>query len=201
MRDHHDMADTMLIESVMPRADAIIAVHTMVAADPAATFQAARDLDFLTVRTPVLATAMWLRALPARLTGRAAAAPPTLRLEHMSALPGWLLIGETDSREIAFGAVGRFWRPIIEWRQVSPDEFAAFDEPGWGKIAANFSVSGYGERHTLLSYQCRTVTTDPVSRQRFRRYWWLIRPFVAHIMRATAATIKANAESGQLSGR
>ncbi len=84
---------------------------------------------------------------------------------------------------------------MIDWRQVGPDEFADFDEPGWGKIAANFSVTRYGEQHTLLSYQCRTVTTDPDSRRRFRRYWWLIRPFVAHIMRATVATIKVDAES------
>ena len=104
--------------------------------------------------------------------------------------PGDYLLG------VVFGAVGRFWRPVIDWRQVGPDEFAEFDEPGWGKIAANFSVNRYGEQHTLLSYQCRTVTTDPDSRRRFRRYWWLIRPFVAHIMRATVATIKADAEFG-----
>ena len=190
------MTERMLIESVMPRADALIAVHTMVAAGPAATYRAARDLDFLTVRTPLLTAAMWLRGLPERLRGNSAAPPARLRLEDMAAMPGWLLVGERPGSEVVFGAVGRFWRPVIDWRQVGPDEFADFDEPGWGKIAANFSVTRYGEQHTLLSYQCRTVTTDPDSRRRFRRYWWLIRPFVAHIMRATVATIKADAEFG-----
>jgi hypothetical protein len=56
-------------------------------------------------------------------------------------------------------------------------------------------VLPYGERSTLLSYECRTVTTDPESRRRFLRYWWLIRPFVGHIMRATVNQIKDNAES------
>ena len=190
------MTERMLIESVMPRADALIAVHTMVAAQPAATYRAARDLDFLTVRTPLLTVAMWLRGLPERLRGNSAAPPARLQLDDMAAMPGWLLVGEQPGAEIVFGAVGRFWRPVIDWLQVGPDEFAEFDEPGWGKIAANFSVSPYGEQHTLLSYQCRTVTTDPESRRRFRRYWWLIRPFVAHIMRATVATIKADAEFG-----
>jgi hypothetical protein len=48
---------------------------------------------------------------------------------------------------------------------------------------------------TLLSYECRTLTTDPESRRRFLRYWWVIRPFVGHIMRATVTTIKADAEA------
>jgi hypothetical protein len=72
--------------------------------------------------------------------------------------------------------------------------FANFVEPGWGKIAANFSMGPYGEQATLLSYQCRTVTSDLDSRRRFLRYWWLIRPFVGHIMRATPRTIQADAE-------
>lgn len=40
-----------------------------------------------------------------------------------------------------------------------------------------------------------TVTTDPESRRRFLSYWWLIRPFVAHIMPATVNKIKADAEA------
>ena len=194
------MTEAMLIESVMPDADAVIAVHTIVAADPATTYQCAHELDFLTVRTPVLTAAMWLRGLPERLRGKATPAPPRLRLDDIGAMPGWLPIGERPGVEIAFGAVGRFWRPVIDWLPVPPEEFANFNAPGWGKIAANFSVTGYGEQHTLLSYQCRTVTTDPDSRRRFRRYWWLIKPFVAHIMRATVATVKADAESGRCTG-
>ncbi|MCK5752102.1 MAG: hypothetical protein KAH46_05310, partial [Mycobacterium sp.] len=127
------MTERMLIESVMPRADALIAVHTMVAAGPAATYRAARGLDFLTVRTPLLTAAMWVRGLPERLRSNSAAPPARLRLEDMAAMPGWLLVGERPGSEVVFGAVGRFWRPVIDWQQVGPDEFADFDEPGWGK--------------------------------------------------------------------
>jgi hypothetical protein len=42
-------------------------------------------------------------------------------------------------------AVGKFWQPVIEWRDVPRAEFNGFAEPGWGKIAANFSVLPYGE--------------------------------------------------------
>ena len=187
-------AERMLIESALPTFDAVIAEHVVVAADTSTTFQAARGLDLLTVRTPLLVASMWIRALPARLRRKAAPPPPRLVVAENIGLPGWVLLGEQPNHEIAFGAVGKFWRPVIEWRDVATGDFGDFAEPGWGKIAANFSVAPYGESHTLLSYQCRTATTDPDARRRFSRYWWLIRPFVAHIMRATLSAIKTDAE-------
>ncbi len=199
-RDHRTVAtagtDFMLIESAMPTFDAVISEHVVVAANPSTTFRAARDVDLLTIRTPLLTASMWIRALPARLSGRAAPPLPRLVIGDGLGLRGWLELGELTDREIAFGAVGKFWLPVIEWKDVTPEEFSAFAEPGWGKIAANFSVMHYGEHSTLLSYQCRSVTTDPASRRRFLAYWWLIRPFVSHIMRATVEKIKANAEAG-----
>jgi hypothetical protein len=185
----------MLIESVMPEFDTVIAEHLVVAADTATTFRAARTLDLLTVRTPLLALSMWIRGLPARVTGAAPPPLPRLVIADGTGLPGWLLLGEHTDREIAFGAVGRFWQPVIEWRNVPLADFATFAEPGWGKIAANFSMLPYGESSTLLSYECRTVTTDPGSQRQFLRYWWLIRPFVGHIMRATLKKIRADAEA------
>lgn len=186
-------ATPLIIDTAMPRYDAVLAEHIVVGADPATTFRAALGLDLLRVRTPVLDAAMWLRALPARLARRSAPPLPQLVIGSGVGLPGWQLLGTESDREVAFGAVGRFWRPVIEWRDVPVGEFAGFDEPGWGKIAANFSVRPYGAA-TLLSYECRTVTTDVVSRRRFLRYWWLVRPFVAHIMRATLRTVRSDAE-------
>jgi hypothetical protein len=185
--------DRMLIESVMPTFDTEIAVHTIVRSDPTTAFHAARTLDFLTVHTPLLDASMWLRGLPERLRGPAEPRRQPMTTEDM-ALPGWLSLGVRPGREIAFGAVGKFWQPAIVWRDVPQADFSDFAEPGWGKIAANFSVTPYGEQ-TLLSYECRTVTTDPESRRRFLRYWWLIRPIVGHIMRATLAKIKIDAEA------
>ena len=184
----------MLIESAMPTFDAVIAEHIIVAADPSTTFDAARTLDLLTVRTPLLAASIWIRVLPARWVGRAAPPLPQL-VVATGGLPGWLQLGERPDREIVFGAVGKFWRPVIEWRDVPPKAFSSFSRAGWGKIAANFSVTPYGERSTLLTYECRTVTTDPKSRRRFLRYWRFIRPFVGHIMRVTVEKIKSDAEA------
>lgn len=48
-------------------------------------------------------------------------------------MPGWLVFGERAQREIAFGAVGKFWKPVIEWRDVTREDFTGFTEPGLGQ--------------------------------------------------------------------
>lgn len=191
----------MIIDEQLPVYDVVVAEHLVVAAEPATTLETARQLDFLTVRTPLLDTAMWVRGLPDRVRHRAAPLPPKLTLADGVGLPGWMSLGQRDGSEVAFGAVGKFWQKSIEWRDVPTSQFATFADPGWGKIACNFTVRPYGEGSTLLTYECRTATTDLVSRRQFARYWWLVRPFVGHIMRATLATIAVTAvrRTGEMS--
>ncbi len=144
---------------------------------------------------------MWLRNLPNRLTGKPVSRLSQLVIGPEMGLPGWTFLGQRLDREIAFGAIGRFWQPTIEWHDISAADFPGFDALGWGKIAANFSVLPYGPSATRLTYECRTVTTDPDSRRRFLRYWRLIRPFVGHILRATLRQIKTNAEASSPTGK
>lgn len=108
-------------------------------------------------------------------------------------IPGWLVLGEIAGRELVFGAVGTFWKPDITWHDLPADQFAAFADPGWGKIACHLLVRPDGAGRSVLTYECRTATTDPVSRKQMARYWWLIRPFVAYMMRAVLRTIRGNA--------
>lgn len=188
----------LVIDRFVDAADASIAAHAIVAAPAEVTFAAARSLDLLEVTTPLLTASFWVRGLPAKLLRRPAPPPPErLTLDGNLGLPGWMLLGEQPGREIVFGAVGVFWTPTISWNlDVRPDDFAAFDAPGWGKIACHYSTLPYGSHRTLLTYECRTLTTDDESRRRFHRYWWAVRPFVAHIMHATVRTIAAHAEAG-----
>ncbi|WP_037039870.1 hypothetical protein [Pseudonocardia halophobica] len=191
----------MLIDRYLPRYDTTIVEHTVAESDLAATWQALCALDLARVHSPVMDAAMAVRGLPdrlARLAGRPASpAPPAqLPLRGGPSLPGWLSLGEVAEHEIALGAVGRFWQPVIEWYDVTgmtPEGFAAFAEPDWGKIAANFSLRPYGTSRTLVSYEARTLVTEQDSARRFARYWTLVRPFVGHIMRATLATVTADA--------
>jgi hypothetical protein len=138
-----------------------------------------------------------LRGLPERFGRRPAEPPPRLVLGDGDPLPGWVVLGEEPGVELAFGAVGKFWQGSIEWRDVARDDFAAFSEPGFGKIACDLRVRRCGADRTLVTYECRTATTSPDAHSKFARYWWLIRPFVGHIMRATLMTIQRDVEEAR----
>lgn len=190
-----------LLERYLAVYDLAITEHLVVEADAAWAYRAAKELDFLAVRSPLLTASFFVRGLPARLQGHAVEPPPELRLAAGTAsLPGWVYLGEVPGRELAFGAVGKFWKADIEWRDVSLDRFASFDEPGWGKIACHLLVRSDGPGRAILSYECRTATTDRSAREAMARYWWIIRPFVGHVMRATLRTIRANTEHANRGG-
>ena len=183
----------MVIDSAMPSYDVVIAEHILVRTDPATTYRAARGLDLLRVHTPLLDAAMWVRQLPSRLTGRPAPHLPRLVIGEGVGIPG--LAGTRRTRRSRrspsapsadSGWSGRSWPTSCAPRcaRSSPTggaastqvlvAFPGFTEPGWGKIAANFWVRSCGANRTLLSYECRTGTTDPRSRRSFARYWSLI---------------------------
>jgi len=82
--------------------------------------------------------------------------------------------------KFVIGMIGKVMSPTeMEFRRFDPSEFAAFAEPGYGKVALNFLVLPYGTGRSLLCAETRTATTDPVSASRFRRYWKVIGPFAA----------------------
>jgi hypothetical protein len=188
-----------VIDRELPVFDVVITEAIVVDADVANTYEAMRTIDLLTVRTPLLLAAFWVRGLPERL-GLAERAPAPKRVSFAAGdePPGWFQLADIENFELAVGAVGRFWTPKIVWHDVAREDFAAFREPGWGKIACDFRVRECGEGRTLLTYECRTATTSAEAKRRFARYWKLIRPFVGHIMRATLATIARNAERAPL---
>jgi len=191
----------LLLDHYVADPDAEIVAERIVAASAEVTFAAAKSLDLLEVRTPLLVASFWVRGLPAKVLRRPEPAPPEkLSLDGDVGLPGWMLLDENPDREVVFGAIGVFWTSTIRWNtDITPSDFVDFDEPGWGKVVCNYSTTPFGEQRTVLTYECRTMTTDPDSRRRFRRYWWLIRPFVQHIMNATVRTIAGHAEAAQIS--
>ncbi len=150
----------------------------------------------MTTRSLLVTALMTARSVPSRLLGRPVVTPQSLMLARDSGVvPGWVVLGEVPGREVVFGAVGTFWKPDIEWHDLAANQFAAFAEPGWGKIACHLLVRPDGLDRSILSYECRTATTDPASRAKMARYWWLIRPFVAYVLRAVLRTVRGNAEA------
>lgn len=185
-----------LLDRQLPAYDVVLTEHVVIDAATQVVFEAAKNFDFMTTRSPLVFALMTARGAPGRVRGHRATAPPSLMLARDSGvLPGWLLLGEIAGREIVFGAVGTFWKPDIEWHDVTAEEFADFSEPGWGKIACHLLVRPAGAGRSILSYECRTATTDAASKARMSRYWWLIRPVVAYILRAVLRTIRANVDA------
>jgi hypothetical protein len=188
-----------LLDVLLPTYDVVLTEHLVIAADTSTVFEAAKNFDFMTTRSPLVTALMTARSVPSRLLRRPVTAPQTLMLARdMDVLPGWLLLGEVPGREVVFGAVGTFWRPDIAWHDLAADQFASFEDPGWGKIACHLLVRPDGPGRSVLSYECRTATTDPESQARMSRYWRLIRPFVAYVLRAVLRTIRGNAEARAL---
>ena len=185
-------AETLgLLDAYLPTYDVVLTEHLVIEADTEVVFEAAKNFDFMTTKSLLVTALMTARSVPSRVLGRPAVTPPELMLARDSgALPGWLVLGEIPGHEVAFGAVGKFWKADIEWRDVTAARFASFEEPGWGKIACHLLVRPDGPARSILSYECRTATTDPVSQAQMSRYWWLIRPFVAYVLRAVIRTIR-----------
>lgn len=172
----------MLADDFLPTYDVSDAVALEVHADVAATWDALMRIDLIEVgrRRPLVGALGALRALP-ELVAHAlhgewpTAPPPSMRLIDLPNLPmakgGWVLLAERPHESIALGLVGRFWRPVIEYHDVSADAFTAFDEPGFAKTVYALSVQAIGPSRTLLSGVMRTATTDAHARRWFRRYW------------------------------
>lgn len=137
-----------------------------------------------------------LRVLPdrarARLRGRSERVPSHARIDDL-AKPGsgFRLLHEDPGREIVVGSVGKFWQPNIEWGHVPPAVFAAYAEPGWGKLAWNLRVDPR-EGGAWITCDLRVTTADDASWTRFRRYFRVIGPFSRAIRRAVLRRIAAD---------
>ncbi|MFC4542681.1 hypothetical protein ACFO5R_12190 [Halosolutus amylolyticus] len=188
----------LLIDRHLPAYDVTQHRHAVVDADPETTYAAMLEADMMDTGPAVRALGR-LRDLPARLAHRIRGTEPAqfpgeLTIARLGESDEWLLIGERPGEELVFGSVGTFWRPSIEWREVDPDAFAAFDESGYAKLAVSLSVRPYGAERTLLTYEARTATTDAASRRKFRRYWRLIGPFAGYLMSRALERMRIDAE-------
>jgi hypothetical protein len=183
----------MIVDEFLPIYDVSDAVATVVNADLAATWDALMEVDLIEVgrRRPLVGMLGALRVLPDlvshMLHGESPPpAPQHLRLRDIASLPrhqgGWVLLGDRPRDELALGLAGKFWRPIIEFADVTPETFRAFAEPGYAKTIYPLSVRPLGERRTLLSGTMRTATTDEHARRWFRRYWTIGIGSGAHVL-------------------
>ena len=190
-----------LLDAMMPSYDHTRVESRIVDGPAPVVYRAARELDFLTVHSPLSDAAMFVRMAPARVAtwlGRQAieptAEPDAMRLGDLfdgqdAGGPEWFGLGETPGRELVVGSVGRFWQKVIDWQPFDVATFMEFAEPGFGKIAMCLRVDPVGSGRSCIIYEARTQLTDDESRAKFGRYWVLVSPFAGYIMRAALKAI------------
>lgn len=165
----------------MPIADALPVYHhnerhsIHVEASPERALAAAREITLDDVP---------LVRLLARLRG--------LRPGHGSIWDGLLGAGFQRFRDDTFVLVGRPW--TIRYARRRVDDFVAFAEPGWAKMALDLCAvpDGTGAR---LETETRVFLTDRTARRRFAAYWLVIRPFSGLIRRLWLRAAKRRAEA------
>lgn len=184
-----------LIDRFIPDPDFEEARDLGVAAVPEEVLAVIKGTD---LKDPVINTLFMVRDLPNRLGRRLGGGGA--RLDDVSFTnipdvgPGWIKLGEKEGEELVLGAIGRFWRRDYGARDVAPEDFAAFDEPGYLKLAVSSRAEGLGYDQSILHYVARIEATDHEARRQFVRYWKVIGPGNDLVVRRALQRIKAEAE-------
>ena len=107
---------------------------------------------------------------------------------------GWGVLAEEPGRVMVFGAATQPWHADVKFRSIPSEEFAAFSEAGYAKIAWAFWVDSLGPATSMFRTETRVVTTEPRSRARFRLYWAVFSPGIRLIRHETLRLVRADAE-------
>ena len=80
---------------------------------------------------------------------------------------------------------------------TTAEQFMAFNEPGYVKVAFNFRFIGLENGQTLVSTETRNYAITKEDGRIFGRYWRIIYPGSAIIRRLWLDTLAEKAEKGQ----
>ncbi len=121
-----------MLERFIPEPRLVEIDHVDMAGPPARAYAVARHFDL--GRSSIARALFALRTLPDRLSGRAEG-PLRLGVDDIASSGGFRMLADEPDQGFAVGAIGRFWEPEIPFARVGTAGFAAFDEPGFGKVA------------------------------------------------------------------
>lgn len=168
-----------------------------VAAPAEVTYAAACNLDLNA--SPVVQAIFAARSLIMGAKASRDERPGPL-LEKAQAL-GWGILAEVPGRKAVLGAFTQPWRADVAFHRVGPDEFAAFGHPGYAKIVWTLEAEAVDDESSIARTETRVATTDPESRERFRRYWAAVSPGVLLIRRQMLRAVRKEAERSWMSRR
>jgi hypothetical protein len=99
------------------------------------------------------------------------------------------------------GAVTQPWKAKVVFRALPPDEFAAFNDPGYVKIVWTLRADPVDATRSIFRTETRAVATDAEARRKFRRYWSFLSPGIIVIRWISLRPLKADAERRASAGR
>ena len=83
------------------------------------------------------------------------------------------------------------WNANVTFEGLSADEFAAFNEPGYVKIAWTLRADPITPTESVFRTETRAIATDAAARAKFRRYWSLLSPGIIVIRSLMLQPVKA----------
>jgi hypothetical protein len=166
----------MLLDKYLPVYDFNEVHGVTIRTTPEKAFAAIKELKSAEL-SPMAFWLMSIRELPARLTGKSFPQIGNSQpfLEELFE-DDFIFLEEAPNQEIVFGLVGQFWEltggqnPQID----SPQEFLAFDQPDFAKVAANLAVTDLGNGTVRCSTETRIRATHPATLKKFALYWRII---------------------------
>jgi hypothetical protein len=173
----------ILIDQVMPSYDRGEVHRRQTAAPPPALWDAIHELG--AKELTLMRVLMGIRTL-----GRRADRGDRTVLEGFERM-GFRPVAEEPPQELVIAGIGQFWKPSGGLRKVtSKEQFQAFEEPGYAKVAFNFRIQA-----GKLSTETRIAGTDPQAQRRFGAYWLLIRPASGLIRREWLRALERRARA------
>ena len=179
-----------LLDRFMPVYDIVERHRIYVAAPAAVTLKTASELD---LQQPLLVRAIF-KGRELLLGSRPDDRMRPRGLVALTRSLGWGVLAQTPGREIVVGAVTRPWEANVVFRALPSDEFAAFNEPGFVKIAWTLRADPLSDRESIFRTETRAVATDATARRKFRWYWSRLSPGIVLIRRAMLGPLRAEAE-------
>jgi hypothetical protein len=179
-----------LLELFMPGYEVAERHHIRVAAPAEIAFEAACEQDLMAL--PLIQAIFKAREIV--LGGEPDTVARPRGLLALTKSLGWGVLAEVPGREVVMGAVTQPWYAEVVFRPLPPDEFAAFDEPGYVKIVWTLRADPVGPHDSVFRTETRVATTDAAARRKFRWYWARFSPGIGLIRQLSLGPVRREAE-------
>jgi hypothetical protein len=150
--------------------------------DPATISWRLENLNF--DQSKVIRFLFWLRGMPANM----------LSVKGLTA-GGFIELERDLNKEIVIGLAGQFWRPNGNLQKFIPEQFVHFNQPDFLKAVWNFNIEHHNSNTCVLSTETRVYCTSEMSRKKFSRYWFFVKPFSGLIRMEMLRAIKKSSEA------